>query len=256
MTPQKPDQLVAPQWLFGQLRATAFLGTPAADTAGPALWEETVHIPAPSELRQRVGTAIVYQAEATFGSSQLALRVEPSRVDLICNPSIGEPAVYPSIGTEEEALPVFLEYASRLLASIKGGVLRVAFGTILVSPVGAKEEGYHLLDALLPAVTVDPVDSQDFLYRINRPRPLESITGNANRLSEWSVVQVQGGILAVGPSGMLTVPLGPSQFALRLMLDISTAVDNAAAFADNALKPLLDEVVGMGRDIWMRGDTL
>lgn len=65
---------------------------------------------------------------------------------------------------------------------------RIAFGVELKFTVSSREEGYKVLQQYLACLQIDPVNSSDLSYQINRPRLLNTSGSSirVNRLSRWS----------------------------------------------------------------------
>ena len=76
----------------------------------------------------------------------------------------------PNLGLFPDSLEWFQPLALNWMKSLPE-ISRIAFGAELLWQVDNHEEGYKLLDTLLPDVKVDPA-SQEIEYRINRPRIL------------------------------------------------------------------------------------
>ena len=121
---------------------------------------------------------------------------------------------------------------------------RLAFGAILLKPVSDQQKGYETLDKHLPDVTVDP-SSSDFLYQINRRRPSTAVGGlPLNRLSKWSIQQVQE--LMISPGDGLT--RRSETFACRLELDINS-VPSKKPLPKDRLPALFEELVGLANEM-------
>ena len=193
--------------------------------------------------------------EGNFASKKLRLNIEPSRVNWFFEPSdenASQRFELPTIGKWPEAIDEFSKLAkswSKLNSLPK--FRRFAFGAILSQPVNDLKEGYERLNEYLSVVQLDPANSSDFFYQINRPRAKSKVLSQVsiNRLSKWSVFRLESGIISVEqmlPMKKKTV------FACRLELDISTAVDYAHEL--EKLEMLYDEFVNLGIEISERGD--
>lgn len=122
----------------------------------------------------------------------------------------------------------------------------------------SKVAGYQQLAAYLPFVQLDPHNSSDFLYQINRPRTAESVPGLIlNRLSRWSVTaQQELGIgIPLNPSQPMHTMIGREAYACRLELDINTDAKRTESLPHDSLGQLFMELVRLGKVIVSTGDT-
>ena len=105
---------------------------------------------------------------------------------------------------------------------------------------------------------LDPENSSDFSYQINRPRV--SATGitdlQLNRLSRWSAVRLSG-ILVQITAGQPTARVFESRnelYACRIELDINTSQTFTAALPQEQLSARVEELVKLGAEIAANGD--
>ena len=156
----------------------------------------------------------------------------------------------PNLGPFPDALQWFQPLALKWMQFLPG-VSRIAFGAELLWHVDNQENGYSLLDKLLPDVTVNP-SSKEFSYRINRPRDLKvgTDTLTVNRLSKWGVnryafEQIQSSIRTALSAF----------YAVHAELDISTAADRKEAFPQERLTKLFTALVELAVEIAAQGDV-
>jgi hypothetical protein len=193
--------------------------------------------------------------EGTFASKKLRLNIEPSRVDWFFEPSdedASQTLGLPTVGKWPEGIDQFSKLAKKWSkVNSLPKFRRLAFGAILSQRVNDLKEGYERLNEYLSAVQLDPGNSSDFFYQINRPRAKSKVLSQVsiNRLSKWSVLRLESGIISDGQ--MLPMTKKPV-FACRLELDISTAVDYAREL--EKLEMLYDEFVDLGIEISECGD--
>jgi hypothetical protein len=131
---------------------------------------------------------------------------------------------------------------------------RVAFGLVLVQPVASREAGYEKLVPYMHAVRVDVNQSSDFSYQINRWRRSKGpIAGlDINRLSKWAVQR--RGVVAVDTGG--TPPqVFETGHALRVELDINTALTFSGTFSAEQTVALLEEAAELALEIAREGDV-
>ena len=133
---------------------------------------------------------------------------------------------------------------------------RLAFGAILTYPVDNLASGYQQLSTYLPSVKLDPGNSSDFLYQINRVRDSTSGIDNLriNRLSKWSVAAVQTMGFTVGQDLDMSVAKGGLLRACRLELDINTITVLKKPLPPNKLNIVFKELIKLAKEIIKEGD--
>ena len=200
--------------------------------------------------------------EGPFHNGQLRLSVRPERIDWLfsgryAGPDKEENDSLPILGPVEESLGVFKGIVEKWLGSETCPTAqRIAFGAVLLSPVDSREVGYQQLATYLEGITLDPANSQDFSYQINRPRTsgVGDLDIVVNRLSKWSVAIVQTGGLVLG-AGKVTFVGGTQALACRLELDISTDARYGGHLNPTHMKDLLEELISLGLEIASKGDV-
>lgn len=244
------------KWEAERLRATTFI-LPGAEVAGmPSWWKQVVEEEPEQVLtRPRAGQM---QQMGVFEGKRLALVAQPGRVDWNLLATMGSPDEsvegLPTLGPFSNTLESFLKVVKRWL-DLCPPVIRLAFGAILVRPVADLQSGYTELSQSLPNVVLDPPNSSDFLYQINRPRMSTSgIELKLNRLTKWSVMQAGFIEFALGADMGATLASGPRQFACRLELDINTAAASTGEIPKDKIHSVFEELVGLGREIADHGD--
>jgi len=258
--PEEPDGLQSlSDWEVNSVRATTFIG-PDFDVHPKIPWWNQVVEKDAEESRSRRSVGELQESGA-FEGKRLVLDIKPGRADWRLSALPGPPGelpdLVPTIGPLDDVLTTFLKLTDRWL-DVCPPVTRIAFGAILVKPATDRETGYSAISRLLPRVDIDPENSFDFLYQINRPRTSSSgISGlRLNRLSKWSVLatfllQVAAG----GGGGGLVRDTRQPQFFCRLELDMSTDANFSEEFSRDKMRPIFQELVDLGREIAEEGDT-
>ncbi|MCG3117206.1 MAG: hypothetical protein LLH30_16170 [Candidatus Manganitrophus sp. SA1] len=247
-----------PGWHVETLRITAF-PSPAADIGEPNWWKSLFKDePEKRTSKQKVG---LLQEEGPFGEGRLVLQVQRNRIDWVLGVDSDkirerlDEKDFPSIGLFEETVEPFADLMRQWLR-LGLSIQRLAFGAVLVFPVGNKQSAYENLSKFIgSSVKLDPVGSSDFLYRINRPRDFGSgLEGlSINRLAKWSsfVWQVQD--MALSP-GFIKSTLGQEAHASRLELDINTNPNFERDLPPERLINIFDRLIEFGKEISVRGD--
>jgi len=239
-------------WLAESLRLTVFL-TPGA-VVGDSTWEDLVGKPPETSVRRPA-----YQDEGEFEDGRLTLATQPSRVDWLYAADLRKiESGLPTVGSFPDAVSKFQQLMYRWLKECPP-ITRIAFGAILLQPVGNRIEGYKRIVDYLPSVKLDGENSSEFAYQINRPRVSNNIDAlQINRLSKWSVMEMQR-LQFVIPAEQVAIvqPAAPGEkrSACRLELDINTSPAFAGEFPKEKLFPVFDELIALGKEIAERGDV-
>ena len=179
-------------WQVERLRVTAFL-SPMAQVQEPTWWRDLVGEPPEMRMtRPRQGGS---QEAGIVAPGKLILHIEPTRIEwLLTAPDeekLNEEGAL-TVGTFPDVLQVFQGLIERWFAlETCPAMIRLAFGAVLLQPVTNLQDAYQRLGHYLPAVTLDPTGSSDFLYQINRQRnSATEIAGlTINRLSKWAAAR-------------------------------------------------------------------
>ena len=248
-------------WGALRLRATTFL--PAdAEIDGGSIWSRVLGT-APDEEQRRPREGLLQQI-GTLGEFVVVFRLGHPRVDWFLQ-SKGEPPT--PVPPSPEFTPIPLNEALNSLRtiaanwfSIQSTVSRIAFGANLVQPAINVQDALSRLAYSLPDIKIDPDNSSDFFYQINRPRDARSIEGlRINRLSKWSVMAQVTGQLVVqsSPGAEQQASMSPmaQRYASSLELDINTAADYLNGIEQTHATILFNELTELGKEIVERGDV-
>lgn len=204
----------------------------------------------------------VEHQEGPFAGGRLALDCRPNRMDWSLSPSVDteeEAETIANLGAFPTVLSEFLPIVREWLQlETSPAVKRLAFAAALLQPVESVREAYRRLAPYLAAVQLEPADTPDFVYAINRRRKSESGIPNLeiNRLSKWSVHK----LLTTGAQFVLTEPEvrilpGPVYHACRLQLDINTVKEFEGELPKSTLGRLFAELVSLAKEIVAEGDV-
>lgn len=247
-------------WQAENVRITVFPEpSPNFHTDG---WWESVLGTTP-ETRSSQPKQGVVQETGPFLDGVMTLNVTPLRIDWLLSANFAKLVPgegLPTIGAFPSVVEAFCAKVNSWFSQAPA-IKRLAFGSVALQEVQSHEEAYQMLGRYLPAVTMDPQGSSEFIYRINRPR-LSAVMPEmrVNRIMNWSAAKIQGVNMqwnvASGSRGNIVsgVPMR-EYFACRLELDISTPPDRTEPFAVDALPAVLGELVGLGLEIAAKGDT-
>jgi hypothetical protein len=238
-------------WRVGALRLTAFTDplAPLEARAEGKRWEALVGKPPENVISRMFG--MEHEENGPFpAGGKLTYKRSPRGIEWFLE-SLADPEKPETwFGESTAVLMPFKDLMSQWI--IDGPSLRrLAFGAAFYREVADKEEGYRLLGAWL-RMQLDPVNSGDFLYQINRRRPTHSGVPNLeiNRLSKWTWVQL-------GLRGLEGEQLWPGVHpsACLLELDINTAPEFSVPLPRETYAPLLGELVAFAEEIALQGDV-
>lgn len=249
MTPESIGKYEFGDWQAETLRVTVF-PSPSATISQPTWWSDlTGETPENQTTRPREG---VFIEQGSWGGRKLSLGMNPTRIDWV----FGGIEDDSPLGAFRDSLNAFQELMLRWLPTCPP-INRLAFGVIVRAPVENREAGYRQIATYLPHIQLDPVNSSDFLYQINRPRNSASgVNGlRINRLSKWSV-----GMFTVIPMNFALSPSrvevysAPQTFSCRVELDINTSQEFPGELSQALLPQILKELIDLGHEIIREGD--
>ena len=245
---------VSIDWKVESLRITAF-PVDISKVSAEEIWDTCIGT-TPDEIRiQRGG---IESRETELNNGRVFLIKQIDRIDwrYHAKQENGEELLtLPIIGSLESELNVMGEFTRTFFDSrAMFSTSRLAFGAVLLFPVGSVIDGYNVLRKLLPSLNLDNV--KDLNYQVNRPRESNVIKGvSINRLSRWNVTRLR--IVAAAPTVNVSLnSIVDELFACRLELDINTAAEQNESISSDSLLNVLDELISIGLELSERGDVL
>ncbi len=242
-------------WRGELFRLTAFF-LPHDHIDSSNWWENIVG--EPPEIRNQQPKVGIQQEEGAYQGGRLILIVQPDRADWIFipafDPQTGSPAFdrLPDYGS---ALNIFRQVVQHWF-EICPQISRVAFGNVLNYPVPDRPTGYRFLGKYLHNVQLDPENSSDFHYQINRRRSSKKIPGLfLNRLSKWSANIAKFSRFAIGPVVQEFIVSSTDLIFAHLELDINTVSENQQPFSCEQLPVIFSELVELAYEIAEQGDV-
>lgn len=245
------------EWQAAALRFTGF-PVPSFPIGEVDWWQKVTGVDV--ELRTSQPKKALFQDEGNLEGGRLTLKLEPMRIDWILAQTDAQDhevgSDFKTVTLFSAAQELFLKYLSQWFQlNLCPPLRRLAFGAILLHPVSDRRTGYERMSKFLPAVTIDPQGSSDFVYQINRPRASTLVGGEyrINRLSKWLVLTQGMRGIQVGPDFVHVVSEDKAKFECRLELDINTAADFEGPFSGEKVPGMFDELVKLGREIALSG---
>ena len=245
--PRNRLRVFASGWEIQQLRATAFTLTAATDTEAAGWWiKATDSQPEETQSRPREG---VLQQSGRFKEKHLTLNSQQDRVDWRL-----EDPFHPMPDIKDETVESFFSLVLNWLQECPP-ISRLALGAILANPVSNRQEGYEKIAPMIPAIQIDPKNSSDLVYQINRPRQSKASPNiTINRLCKWAVMYygvIQVNLIPGNPTSRV-VP-DQSLHACHLEIDINTSPENKERI--DHLTELFQEMIIWGDEISEEGDV-
>ena len=246
-------------WYAEELRLSVFL-IDAIDPARRSFWEPLIG-EAPEEVYNRPQQQQVRE-EGPFLNGRLRVEMSVNRVDWRLLPAPGivhHRGLPPVVGAYDGLEQGFRDLMLRWLADCPS-FHRLGYGSELLLPTGSLPDAYRKLDSLLRRVDVEPENTHDFLYRINRRRASHcGIDGlQINRISTWSAVQIIETLVDVSGGGERTpkVTRQPNPGGIcRLELDINTIPEFDGELDKGVVLEIFNELVDAGNEIASKGDV-
>lgn len=244
-------------WLSEQLRLTVF---PVQDPRDPDpnWWQKVVGEAADTKTIQK-GVAIREGGAIRGEYCTLSLEIQATRIDWLMTPVIKpteDISGFPTFDKLSGALKTFRELLEPWIRECPE-TKRIAMGSVLILPVQDREDGYKMISKFLPFVQLDPKNSQDFSYSINRPRTSKSGLERLiiNRLNRWTVarfagIQLQGEI----PGNLRVTETSGDWSACRVELDINTHAERKDALQRECVPKVFNELIALTEEIAEKGD--
>ena len=251
------NRLSVEAWETESLRFTAF-PIPVSPIEDVGWWRSIVGQPPEVEVKRVREGGI--RAEGSFNAGRLILETLPFRIDLrlISSPEISSTTSgFATIGKFTEIIEPFADVMNRWLSLDScPEIQRIAFGAVLLASVDSRESGYRQLAGYLPSVDIDPENSTDLSYQINRPRKSKTKIADLtiNRLTKWSVAVVVGGDFFVESEEIAYRKRLQKYVACRLELDINTNVGKQEPLPRDKIPAILSEFMSVAEEIVIEGD--
>ena len=240
-------------WQTEGLRLSVFMRDPI-EFANVAHWEPLLGQP-PVERVVRPSQQI-QKEEGPFLDGWLSVETTINRIDWRVSPNPrSAPQSLPVIGAYDEWETSFSQLMRRWIAT-SPATHRLAYGAVLLLPRTTMSEAYSTLSELLPTVDIDPHNTFDFQYRINRRRPSKILSGRLqiNRLSTWSAGEIARIDVDLSSGKTPRIRNVVDGTVCRLELDINTAPEYGEVIDKDRVASILDELIKLGGELASRGD--
>ena len=177
---------------------------------------------------------------APLGPGRLTVTSQVNRVDWSWQPAEESiPDVH--LGMPDEAIEQLMQLLCAWIHAQKD-VVRVALGGVFGVRVETREEGYSVLDELIPELKLD-ASSSEFIYQINRPLALEGFEGLSvlNRIEKWSCRRAFSNVFALSNTGEVRVLPEAQEIAIHAAceLDFNTDAQNTQFLGPDLIERVL-----------------
>ena len=227
-------------WGVDHLRLTAFPASEIPPHRVREWWQDLVGRE-PSNVNEEPGKGFI-QVQGESRESLIHIFSDKSRLDIrMVFSKPGRPAS--SMPVFDAAISSFHDLAARFLSrNDLPQINRLAFGAALLKSAPRLQDCGEIIKEHLPFSDDYDIEPVDFLYQFNRRRLSRTITGmNVNRLIKWSIQQVE----LVTVLAQVRVPVRTTtSFAVRLELDINSALEHGNLLQRQRTRPLFEEFVG------------
>lgn len=195
-----------------------------------------------------------------FSSGQLTMNFSGSRADAILSltqqppgPSTAAP-VLPVLGSWSALVPSFADGGRSWLASLSLGVVRIAFGAVLLYPTKNRVETNVKLSSLLKSLNIDTNRARDLAFKVNWPT--KSADGLLiNRITSFTQIVIVNKIIQIVGDQFLDG--GNVSFdAAQLELDHNSDQDKATPFKPDQLVSIYEELLALARQNVEQGEVL
>jgi hypothetical protein len=245
-------------WQVESLRVTAF-PSPAAQIEGSTWWAEVAEGEPDTNISHPKRGEAQFEGRAHIG--KLILQIQPLRIQWVLSATDEQRGADspPTIGSFPEVATAFLPLMDRWFQLDTFPLIqRLAFGAVLLQPVEERRTGYRQIAPYLHRwLRLDPDNSSDLLYQINRPRPstLEIPQLAINRLSKWGVAVYRHFAAPLEPAAPTTY-LFPTEelFTCLLEIDMNTSQHFPRELEQEQIPEILRELVNLGMEIAQEGD--
>ena len=243
-------------WQVEKLRLSVFL-VDMIDPMTVRCWESLFGI-MPEEQRSQPQQHLTTE-EGPFNDGRLRVEIRNKRYDWVFVPDLTNPTLeLPTLGSYEAILNLFNELMQKWLSDNCPRINRVAYGGVLLLPTDNQIIACERLNELLPSVEIDPQNSRDLVYKINRRRKLLNIKEELgiNRLATWSVIDVTNTILQISPNepNSKMKQITKSRSVCRLELDINTTPEHSQLIDKHLVPEIFNELINVGNEIVIKGD--
>lgn len=224
------------------------------DPSNDSLWESLLGQP-PAERSSKPREQFLRE-EGPCLDGWLTVEARPARVDwrLSTGPGSSSPTL-PVIGPYNELHDSFLQLIQSWQAP-RQPIHRLAYGAVLMLPCDGLSAANKALSRLLPSVEIDPDNTRDFMYRINRRCTSRALSGRCeiNRLSAWSVIEIARVDIDISSGSSPAVRNALEGTACRLELDVNSVPELDGHISSEEAASLTEELFALAFELAADGD--
>ena len=246
-----PNEVDFGQWDVDSLRVSIFCDS--QNNHDPAaLWQRVVDtIPESIESRPKQNLTL---ATGNLEDNRCILVAEKARLDWHIRPLAPVPPTSEGlllVTDIDKMLPVLNKAVLRSIQNVQH-VYRLAFGLVLIKQASSMEDALRQIEAYLPLEHLE--NCRDFAYQVNRRRTSRVIPFlPINRLTKWTVQEVLGSTVTIGPAAEEPVHTTKRTTVSMLTLDINNAPLGKPL--PSQMPRLFNELVMLAGEIALKGDV-
>lgn len=239
----EPEHLSRP-WRALGIRLSVFPAT--AWEAPQDVWQDAVGEPPETDQRQPREHARIQSGPWREGSLQLTS--SPMATVWQASPGATEVGLPNLEGwAVADVLPDFLSITRPWLVSAEFEIKRIGFGLNAVLSASDRISSYKILRDIINSANVDPENTSDLIYQINRPLPSKSMGDQVrlNRVMKWHAPRF-GSVRFQIISGEPSAAAGPNEaYFACLESDTNTPADLPRHLDHALIGAIYDELVDL-----------
>jgi hypothetical protein len=211
----------------------------------PNVWKDALNgVPDTDESQPKQLTRV--QTGPWRGGS-LQITITPATIFLVASPGLSQEG-----GPDLEAWPAaevireFRELTHPWISSAPLQPKRIGFGLNSLLAADDRRAAYQQLQELIPSVAIDPEETSDLFYQINRP--VSSRVSNElllNRLMKWSAPMFRTLRVQVTAPGNAQTTTAPGRTFAGLDNDVNTSAERTTPLDQGSLGAIYDELIDL-----------
>jgi len=244
-------------WQAEMIRLTLFtIDSIPIDTMKGLNWIEQITGSMPDSQNSEPKIIRYEESGKINDNINLIISMQKDRIDFVIAPLINTNfslSDVPNIGLFNSDLNAYIDLILELFPKIDFKIKRIAYGAKLFGKVIDKVDGYKKISSYVKDLKIDPINSYDLNYTINKPRQenIENQTMFINRLSKWAVLTRK--LFAVHIDSLKEQETD-TLHACSLELDVNTDQNSTQAIEKNMLKKISNKLANLAIEISQSGD--
>lgn len=219
------------EWLINSIRITIFRSQ--VESINHELFESVIGMD--SDKTENDKKNLIMTDELVRDDYIIKLKQSADRIHWFMDPIELKKSDIDNLGMFKNAFERMYNELSLWLESLDD-INRVGLGMIALFEVRDLENGFEKLDELLESVNVDPSNTSDFMYQVNRK---EKINHDINRLGKWRLFTIRN--IKISDLEDSKLNNGSQKQYIFADLDINTPPQDKV-FPSSEIKDLFEEL--------------